>query len=124
MNARILQSGAFVIRHAGEFDMRLQMPWWTSLNLPRLIIAGATVVTPVPGSRPLTQTGMDELNASDLTLGAWGPVGVFASGAWVVIAPFSGRSVVATVVLPMIMGLWIYSIVIVDRWVRKRQRTS
>jgi hypothetical protein len=48
---------------------------------------------------------MDELNASDLTLGAWGPVGVFASGVWVVIAPFSGRSVVATVVLPMIMGL-------------------
>jgi hypothetical protein len=107
-----------------SFDMRLQMPWWTSLNLPRLISAGATVVTPVPGSKTLTQTGMDELNASDLTLGAWGPVGVFASGVWVVIAPFSGRSVVATVVLPMIMGLWIYSIVIVDRWVRKRQRTS
>jgi hypothetical protein len=107
-----------------SFDMRLQMPWWTSLNLPRLISAGATVVPPVSGSKPLTQTGMDELNASDLTLGAWRPVGVFASGAWIVIAPFSGRSAAATVALPVIMGLWIYAIIIVDRWVRKHQRTS
>jgi hypothetical protein len=107
-----------------SFEMRSQMPWWPSLKLPRLISAGAAVVPPVPGSKPLTQTGMGELNASDLTLGAWRPVGVLASCAWVVIAPFSGRSAAATIALPVMMGLWIYGIVIVDRWVRKRQRTS
>jgi hypothetical protein len=101
--------------------MRLKMPLRTSLNLPRLTSAGKTVV---PGSQCLTQTGVDELNASDLTLGAWFPVGIFASAGWVVIAPFSGRTMAATVALPVIMGLWIYGIVIVDRWVRQHQRAT
>jgi hypothetical protein len=89
--------------------------------LPRLIGAGAPAV---PASMPLTRTGTDELNDSDLTLGAWRHVALLASTVWIVTAPFSGRSVAATVALPVIMGLWVYAIVIVDRWVRKHQRKS
>ena len=124
MNDRILQEAHSQFGLLASSDMRLKMPLWTSLNLPRLIRAGTTVVPPVPGSKSSTQTGADELNASDLTLGAWCPVGIFASAGWVVVASFSGKTVAATVAVPVIMGLWIYGIVIVDSWVRKHQRTS
>ena len=104
-----------------SFEMP-QMPRWAPL-LPRLIGAGAPVVPPVPASVPLTQPRADELNDSDLTFGAWRHVGLLASSVWIIMAPFSGRSVAATVALPVLMGLWVYAIIIVDRWVRKHQRT-
>jgi hypothetical protein len=118
--------------------MRLQMLWWTSLNWLRLAGAVATAVPvanrmatlkdhdadPVPGRKPFTISGADELNASDLTLGAWRPVGVLAFGAWAITGAFSGRSFATITALPLIMGFWIYALVVMDRWVRKRQRTS
>jgi len=123
MNDRILQRAHSQFGTLASSDMRLKMPLWTSPT-QRLIGAGTTVAPPVPGSKSSTQTGVDAANASDLTLSAWYPVGILASAVWVVVASFSGKTVAATVALPVIMGLWIYGIVIVDSWVRKHQRTS
>jgi hypothetical protein len=118
--------------------MRLQILWWTSFNWLRLVSAVVMAVPvanrmatlkdhdadPVPGPKPFTISGVDELNASDLTLGGWSPVGVFASGAWAIIGVFSGRSLATITALPLIIGFWIYALVVMDRWVRKHQRTS
>jgi hypothetical protein len=62
---------------------------------------------------------MDEMKALNVPLGVWWRAGVLASIGWAISAAINGRNALALVAVPLLVWLWVYAILAVDRWVRK-----
>jgi hypothetical protein len=58
---------------------------------------------------------MDE---SNLTFGVPWRVGVLATAGWLTLSVAEGSSTLALLAIPLLIGLWIWAVVIFDRWTR------
>jgi hypothetical protein len=63
---------------------------------------------------------MDELKALHLTAGDWWRLGVVVFVFWLVTAALEGSSMFALVAVPLLVGFWVYAILVIDHWVGKR----
>jgi hypothetical protein len=66
-----------------------------------------------------TLPGMDQLNPLHLSVRAWLLLGALAYVAWVFNAIVEGSTVLAIVVGPILVCLWVAGVLLIDRWARK-----
>jgi hypothetical protein len=62
---------------------------------------------------------MDELKALHLKAGDWWRVGALIFVVWVIIASLQGISIFALIAVPLLVGFWLYAILLIDHWVRR-----
>jgi hypothetical protein len=62
---------------------------------------------------------MDELKALKFTAGDWWRLGVVVLVFWLVTAALEGSSMFALFAVPLLVGFWVYAILLIDHWVGK-----
>jgi uncharacterized membrane protein YedE/YeeE len=66
---------------------------------------------------------MDELKPLSLTFGPGWRLGVLVSTGWMIGAAIERSSVMALLVIPALIGLWMFAILAIARWARSGMRT-
>jgi hypothetical protein len=61
----------------------------------------------------------DALRDLDASRWVWWCLGVIAYLAWVISADLSGGGTLTLIGAPLLAGLWLFIVVILDRWVRR-----
>jgi hypothetical protein len=63
---------------------------------------------------------MDQLNPMHLSARAWLLLGALAYVAWVLNAVVEGSTMLAIIVGPVLVCLWVAGVLLIDRWARRR----
>jgi hypothetical protein len=62
---------------------------------------------------------MDQLGPMHLSPMAWLLFGALACGAWVLNAVVEGSSMLAVIVGPILMFLWVKAVLVIDHWMAR-----
>ena len=60
---------------------------------------------------------MDKSNSWNLTLGPRWRLAVLASLVWAIGGSLDGKGLWSLVAVPLLVGVWIFAVLVVDRWV-------